>query len=134
MNLTNRQIDAVIADRVMGKDMDWLYHAHFIGQPNMTVIRSEYNRDARYLHQKIGEWHYCGPRYTANIDDAFKVVDKLTAMGYEITIECRSLDDRVTIIKREGDPVSAYRYTMGIANIPRTICLVALQVLGVPTG
>lgn len=109
-----RELDALIAEEVMG----------------YNVMRTEW--DAHEIYTEQARSAVPCPNYSASIEAAWQVVQKLSKEGWHFRIEIDADGElfSVSLFRNERDGQSE----IWAGNAPEAICLAALKALGVENG
>ena len=73
------------------------------------------------------------PKYSTDLVDAWKVVEKLKADGFLVSVETSTETGRVDILKRRFDGLAHWEPVISVetVDVPQAICLASLKLRGV---
>jgi len=129
-----RKLDSLVAEKVMGwvssPDNPWGYPA-LRGPWWKTVPQRVYSL---YETQHATNT----PPFSASIDAAWEVVEKMRASDWAVRIEVNRFesDDLVSMWANDNNPKAGESYSSGdgrdASAVPLNVCLCALRAVGVP--
>lgn len=122
--MTDRELDALIAENVMGWEIRWLgCEPHHYWEPD----------DGRG-----GRWNDRLPEYSTDIAAAFQVVEKMkrVRLWFSCCYQTGALRDDLSAMAwscrfrgfKRGESIEGFH---GDKSLPRAICLAALKAVGV---
>lgn len=134
----SREIDALVAERVMGLTKHRRDPFNAAGTRGYTDAEAMQETHIDYCwgwrHPGEGEgFGHALPRYSTNISAAWEVRCKLVACGFDVTVGSHGGLGNVTDDTCEitGDEDADERWAAGAATAPLAICLAALRAVGV---
>jgi hypothetical protein len=84
--LSGEELDALVAEKVMGDDKNWLFHAPLLNWPGRYVHHHDLEGCepmARWRREEPrGEWKYCGRNYS--LDDTLlkPILNRMIELGW----------------------------------------------------
>lgn len=89
--LSGDDLDALVAEKVMGIDKEHLFHAPLLNYPVGFVHRRDLEGDSElakwYRNEPRGEWKYCGRAYSKDPNAFLQVLDRMIELGYKPELE-----------------------------------------------
>jgi hypothetical protein len=129
--LSGDDLDALVAEKVMGIDKEELFHApllnHWCGYVRRRDLEGDTALAQCYRSEPLGKWEYCGTEYSRDRRALLTILDRMISLGWEPLLQHDDDGWLVAFGKGNGDGLPLVSM-----NLLEAVCKCALlAVMGV---
>jgi hypothetical protein len=133
--LSGEELDALVAEKVMGDDKEWLFHAPLLNWSGRHVHRHDLEGDdvtaEWYRNEPRGEWEYCGAKYSRDGSRFLPILNRMIVLGWLPGMDYNDSDGgwMVSMCHKGIDYEDAPKFIS--MSLPEAVCKCALLAVGV---
>ena len=133
--LSGEELDALVAEKVMGDDKEWLFHAPLLNWSGRHVHRHDLEGDdvtaEWYRNEPRGEWEYCGAKYSRLAQYTEEVLDRMIELGWFPTMDYDDQERAWFVTMSRADTSFKQSPKVMRTNLKEAVCKCALLAVGV---